>query len=214
MNADKEEIALYYEAKNDKVRKRLGIKGGFYWRTAKKLSVAISRGVVAMDDAGFDEEDFKKPVRVNLPIVNDLPPEGVFDTEFCNRYEKGGEDGITMIFIAPSPSVQDKPASTDNTNVNGENMAEIEDNMLLPISGQELPIRWLAQHGSGKPVTHFHGKNFRHYISHELKNCLLLLPWLFPTTQSCSTRWRFATFTNWYATQTKFSLIPLIPVWG
>ncbi|HFP5519036.1 TPA: 3'-5' exoribonuclease [Escherichia coli] len=154
MSTDKEEIALYYEAKNDKVRKRLGIKGGFYWRTAKKLSVAISRGVVAMDDAGFDEEDFKKPVRVNLPIVNDLPPEGVFDTEFCNRYEKGGEDGITMIFIAPSPSVQDKPASTDNTNVNGEDMAEIEDNMLLPISGQELPIRWLAQHGSGKPITH------------------------------------------------------------
>ncbi|EJH6909590.1 3'-5' exoribonuclease [Escherichia coli] len=154
MSADKEEIALYYEAKNDKVRKRLGIKGGFYWRTAKKLSVAISRGVVAMDDAGFDEEDFKKPVRVHLPVVNDLPPEGVFDTEFCNRYEKGGEDGITMVLIAPSPSVQDKPASTDNTNVNGEDMAEIEENMLLPVSGQELPIRWLAQRGSEKPVTH------------------------------------------------------------
>ncbi len=26
--------------------------------------------------------------------------------------------------------------------------------MLLPVSGQELPIRWLAQHGSEKPVTH------------------------------------------------------------
>ena len=154
MSTDKEEIALYYEAKNDKVRKRLGIKGGFYWRTAKKLSIAISRGVVAMDDAGFDKEDFKKPVRVHLPVVNDLPPEGVFDTEFCNRYEKGGEDGITMVLIAPSPSVQDKPASTDNTNVNGEDMAEIEENMLLPVSGQELPIRWLAQRGSEKPVTH------------------------------------------------------------
>ncbi|EFB8840805.1 3'-5' exoribonuclease [Escherichia coli] len=154
MSADKEEIALYYEAKNDKVRKRLGIKGGFYWRTSKKLSVAISRGVVAMDDAGFDEEDFKKPVRVNLPVVNDLPPEGVFDTEFCNRYEKGGEDGITMVLIAPSPSVQDKPASTDNTNVNGEDMTEVEENMLLPVSGQEVAIRWLAQHGSEKPVTH------------------------------------------------------------
>ncbi|EFY8377089.1 exodeoxyribonuclease VIII, partial [Shigella sonnei] len=81
-------------------------------------------------------------------------PEGVFDTEFCNRYEKGGEDGITMVFIASSPSVQDKPASTDNTNVNGEDMTEIEENMLLPVSGQELPIRWLAQHGSEKPVTH------------------------------------------------------------
>ncbi|EFC2459533.1 exonuclease, partial [Escherichia coli] len=77
-----------------------------------------------------------------------------FDTEFCNRYEKGGEDGITMVFIAPSPSVQEKPASTDNTNVNGEDMTEIEENMLLPVSGQELPIRWLAQHGSEKPVTH------------------------------------------------------------
>ncbi|HDQ6893129.1 TPA: 3'-5' exoribonuclease [Escherichia coli O174:H8] len=154
MSTDKEEFALYCEAKNDKVRKRLGIKGGFYWTTAKKLSVAISRCVVAMDEAGYDADDFKKPVRVHFPVVNDLPPEGVFDTEFCNRYEKGGEDGITMIFIAPSPSVQDKPASTDNTNVNGEDMAEIEDNMLLPISGQELPIRWLAQHGSEKPVTH------------------------------------------------------------
>ena len=154
MSTDKEEIALYYEAKNDKVRKRLGIKGGFYWAEAKKLSIAISRGAVAIDDAGYDEDDFKKPVRVNLPVVDDLPPEGVFDTEFCNRYEKGGEDGITMVFIAPSSSAQDKPASTDNTNVNGEDMAEIEENMLLPVSGQELPIRWLAQRGSEKPVTH------------------------------------------------------------
>ncbi|HBB7276519.1 TPA: 3'-5' exoribonuclease, partial [Escherichia coli] len=45
-------------------------------------------------------------------------------------------------------------ASTDNTNVNGEDMTEIEENMLLPVSGQELPIRWLAQHSSEKPVTH------------------------------------------------------------
>lgn len=154
MSTDKQVYPLYYEAKNDKVRKRLGIKGGFYWAEAKKLSIAISRGAVAIDDAGYDEDDFKKPVRVNLPVVDDLPPEGVFDTEFCNRYEKGGEDGITMVFIAPSPSAQGKPASTDNTNVNGEDMTEIEENMLLPISGQELPIRWLAQHGSEKPVTH------------------------------------------------------------
>ncbi|RRL03884.1 exonuclease [Escherichia coli] len=154
MSTDKEEFALYCEAKNDKVRKRLGIKGGFYWTTAKKLSVAISRCITAMDDNDYDEDDFKKPVRVNLPVVDDLPPEGVFDTEFCNRYEKGGKDGITMTFIGPSPSVQDKPASTDNTNINGEAMTEIEESMLLPVSGQELPIRWLAQHGSEKPVTH------------------------------------------------------------
>ncbi|ENN7399417.1 hypothetical protein ACAI28_000004 [Escherichia coli] len=124
MSTDKEEFALYCEAKNDKVRKRLGIKGGFYWSTEKKLSVAISRCIAAMDDAGYDEDDFKKPVRVHLPVVNDLPPEGVFDTEFCNRYEKGGEDGITMVYIAPSPSAQDKPASTDNTS--GEDAATVQ----------------------------------------------------------------------------------------
>ncbi len=154
MSTDKEEFALYCEAKNDKVRKRLGIKGGFYWTTAKKLSVAISRCITAMDDNDYDEDDFKKPVRVHLPVVNDLPPEGVFDTEFCNRYEKGGEDGITMVLIAPSPSIQDKPANTDNTNVNGEDMTEVEESMLLPVSGQEVAIRWLAQHGSEKPITH------------------------------------------------------------
>ncbi|WP_242490337.1 exonuclease [Shigella boydii] len=147
-------VSWQHYPKNDKVRKRQGIKGGFYWTTAKKLSVAISRCITAMDDNDYDEDDFKKPVRVNLPVVDDLPPEGVFDTEFCNRYEKGGKDGITMTFIGPSPSVQDKSASTDNTNINGEDMTEIEESMLLPVSGQELPIRWLAQHGSEKPVTH------------------------------------------------------------
>jgi len=57
-----------------------------------------------------------------------------------------------MILIAPS--VPDKPASTDNTNVNGEDMAKIEENMLLTVSGQILPVRWLAQHNSEKPLTH------------------------------------------------------------
>ncbi|HHV0206645.1 TPA: RecE family exodeoxyribonuclease [Escherichia coli] len=129
MNADKEEIALYYEAKNDKVRKRLGIKGGFYWRTAKKLSVAISRGVAAMDDAGFDEEDFKKPIRVHLPVVNDLPPEGVFDTEFCNRYEKGSNDGITMMAIPFDDNINGEDATTagdDNDNLDGTIPDDVE----------------------------------------------------------------------------------------
>ncbi|HAO9143211.1 3'-5' exoribonuclease [Escherichia coli] len=118
MSTDKQDFALYYEAKNDKVRKRLGIKAVFFWTTARKLSVAVSRCIAAMDDAGYDEEDFKKPVRVNLPVVDDLPPEGVFDTEFCNRYEKGGQDGITMLPV--SSTSRDEKNKTTNTNVNGE----------------------------------------------------------------------------------------------
>ncbi len=149
--------------KNDKVRKRLGIKGGFLLAHSKKNYRLQYHAVLSqwtMQD--LTKRIFKKPVRVHLPVVNDLPPEGVFDTEFCNRYEKGGEDGITMVLIAPSPSVQDKPASTDNTNVNGEDMTEIEENMLLPVSGQILPVRWLAQHGSEKTDhTRFAGRTTR-----------------------------------------------------
>ncbi|ENL4931055.1 hypothetical protein AB5G38_004962, partial [Salmonella enterica subsp. enterica serovar Teko] len=104
MSENKEDFALHCPVKNEEARKRLGIKAGFFWTTAKKLSVAVSRCIAAMDDKGYDEEDFKKPVRVNLPVINDLPPEGVFDTEFCNRYEKGGEDGKTMILIPGAAS--------------------------------------------------------------------------------------------------------------
>ncbi|EMG9444080.1 PD-(D/E)XK nuclease-like domain-containing protein [Escherichia coli] len=116
MSTDKQVYPLYYEAKNDKVRKRLGIKGGFFWTEAKKLSIAISRGITAMDDAGYDEEDFKKPVRVHLPVVDDLPPEGVFDTEFCNRYEKCGEDGITMIPVRSGSDSDENTSSGEDKN--------------------------------------------------------------------------------------------------
>ncbi|EIX8997410.1 exodeoxyribonuclease VIII [Salmonella enterica] len=174
MSENKEDFALHCLVKNEEARKRLGIKAGFFWTTAKKLSVAISRCIAAMDDKGYDEDDFKKPVRVNVPVVNDLPPEGVFDTEFCNRYEKGGEDGKTMMLIpgaAPADQFHeqmaadddassdtastDTPADSDDTagdplpayayNVNGELMSEVEKDMSQPVSGLALPLRYLAQ---------------------------------------------------------------------
>lgn len=82
-----------------------------------------------MDDAGYDEDDFKKPVRVNFPVVNDLPPEGVFDTEFCNRYEKGGNDGITMMAIPFDDNINGEDATTagdDNDNLDGTIPDDVE----------------------------------------------------------------------------------------
>ncbi|ENY4074258.1 exodeoxyribonuclease VIII [Salmonella enterica] len=117
MSENKEDFALHCLVKNEEARKRLGIKAGFFWTTAKKLSVAVSRCIAAMDDKGYDEDDFKKPVRVNLPVVGDLPPEGVFDTEFCNRYEKGGEDGKTMM---PIPGAASGGTDTEEDSDNDE----------------------------------------------------------------------------------------------
>ncbi|EIZ2335014.1 PD-(D/E)XK nuclease-like domain-containing protein [Salmonella enterica] len=133
-----------------------------------------------MDDRGYDEDDFKKPVRVNVPVVNDLPPEGVFDTEFCNRYEKGGEDGKTMMLIPGAvPADQFHGESVENTavtndtpatdtitdsddtagdplpayayNVNGELMKDVEKEMSQPVAGLSLPLRFLAQCNSDSP---------------------------------------------------------------
>ncbi|HGB3111415.1 TPA: exodeoxyribonuclease VIII [Salmonella enterica subsp. enterica serovar Aberdeen] len=174
MSENKEDFALHCLVKNEEARKRLGIKAGFFWTTAKKLSVAISRCIAAMDDKGYDEDDFKKPVRVNLPAIGDLPPEGVFDTEFCNRYEKGGEDGKTMMLIPGAvPADQfheqmaadddasidtasmDTPADSDNTagdplpayayNVNGEPMADVEKSMFHPVATLSERHRILSQ---------------------------------------------------------------------
>ncbi|ECZ6617468.1 PD-(D/E)XK nuclease-like domain-containing protein [Salmonella enterica] len=174
MSENKEDFALHCPVKNEEARKRLGIKAGFFWTTAKKLSVAVSRCIAAMDDKGYDEDDFKKPVRVNLPVVNDLPPEGVFDTEFCNRYEKGGDDGKTMMLIPGAvPADQfheqmaadddasndtastDTPADSNNTagdplpayayNVNGELMSDVEKEMLQPVASMDERHRILSQ---------------------------------------------------------------------
>lgn len=182
MSNDKEDFALHCPVKNEDARKRLGIKAGFFWTTAKKLSVAVSRCIAAMDDKGYDEDDFKKPVRVNLPAIGDLPPEGVFDTEFCNRYEKGGEDGKTMMLIPGAvPADQfhgeaventavtsDTPANdtvtdSDDTagdplpayayNVNGELMSDVEKDMTQSVSGKSFAVRFRANWKQPQCVT-------------------------------------------------------------
>ncbi|EEN9966362.1 exonuclease VIII [Salmonella enterica subsp. enterica] len=174
MSENKEDFALHCPVKNEEARKRLGIKAGFFWTTAKKLSVAVSRCIAAMDDKGYDEDDFKKPVRVNFPFVNDLPPEGVFDTEFCNRYEKGGQDSITMVLIPGAvpadpfhgEAVEDTAVTSDTPvtapgtdsddtgsaplpayayNVNGEPMEDVEKEMLQPVASMDERHRILSQ---------------------------------------------------------------------
>ncbi|EIK8862445.1 exodeoxyribonuclease VIII [Salmonella enterica] len=104
MSIKQEEYLFYYKVKNESARKRLGFKAGFFWCTAKKQSLALSRGELAMDAAGFDEADFARPVRVHFPVENDIPPEGVFDTKFCENREPGGEDGKTLTLIPGAAS--------------------------------------------------------------------------------------------------------------
>ncbi|EBY7426076.1 TPA: DNA breaking-rejoining protein [Salmonella enterica subsp. enterica serovar Cremieu] len=177
MTVKQEEYSFYYKVKNESARKRLGFKAGFHWCTAKKQSLALSRGELAMDAAGFDEADFAKPVRVNMPIENDLPPEGVFDIKFCENREIGA-DGKTLVLIpgvAASASTSDEKAEevasateTDDTaatntetdelptyayNVNGELMSDVEKDMTQSVSGKSFAVRFRANWKQPQCVT-------------------------------------------------------------
>ncbi|EHR2381624.1 TPA: exonuclease VIII [Salmonella enterica] len=163
MSIKQEEYSFYYKVKNESARKRLGFKAGFFWCTAKKQSLALSRGELAMDAAGFDEADFARPVRVHFPVENDIPPEGVFDTKFCENREPGGEDGKTLTLI-PGAASAVKSDETERADGPGTPAGEngIQESHNPPANPQltvvaTLPFRHrvLAQYiGEGEYVYH------------------------------------------------------------
>ncbi len=59
------------------------------WFTAATKSRAALMLDVALEDAGIETgrgKDYGKPIRTDMPIVNDLPEEGAVCFEFCKRY--------------------------------------------------------------------------------------------------------------------------------
>ncbi|ELW3243077.1 hypothetical protein QMI72_004741 [Salmonella enterica] len=163
MSIKQEEYSFYYKVKNESARKRLGFKAGFFWCTAKKQSLALSRGELAMDAAGFDEADFARPVRVHFPVENDIPPEGVFDTKFCENREPGGEDGKTLTLIpgAASAVKSDETELADSAGTpTGENGIQESHNppanpQLTVVATLPFRHRVLAQYiGDGEYLYH------------------------------------------------------------
>lgn len=112
MTVKQKNFSYALPAKNEGARKRIGFDTGFFWCNDETPSFAEARLTLAIRDAGYDAGDFKKPVRVNMPVENDLPPEGVFDTKFCANRKIGGADGKTLVLIpgAASAGTSDEKA--------------------------------------------------------------------------------------------------------
>ncbi|MGC8159528.1 3'-5' exoribonuclease domain-containing protein [Salmonella enterica] len=113
MSNNKTEYSYYIKVKNESARKRLGFPFAFWWKTDNSETAALARLTVSMLDAGFEPTDFAKPVRVNFPVVNELPPEGSFDTTLCQKYELGGEDGKTFMLIPGTPATDAHDEKTE-----------------------------------------------------------------------------------------------------
>ncbi|MFG1127964.1 RecE family exodeoxyribonuclease [Salmonella enterica subsp. enterica serovar Aberdeen] len=113
MSNNNTEYSYYIKVKNESARKRLGFPFAFWWKTESSEAAATARLAVSMLDAGFEPTDFAKPVRVNFPVVNELPPEGSFDTTFSQKYELGGEDGKTLTLIPGAPATDAHDEKTE-----------------------------------------------------------------------------------------------------
>ncbi|EEG6607164.1 hypothetical protein G3K90_004415 [Salmonella enterica] len=78
---------------------------------------------LAIKDAGFKRSDFFKPVRVDHLVVDDMPPEGVFDTAFCDRY-KLAENGKSWLLPAAKPESVDASAGENTDSVSEQQKDE------------------------------------------------------------------------------------------
>lgn len=97
-------------------------KSLFCWFSAKSDSRAEREILNILEDNGIDVgrgADYQLPLRTNWLVVDDLPEESTLDAAWCERYELGGEDGLTWHKIVAETSVptpENTPA--DNTTEN------------------------------------------------------------------------------------------------
>jgi len=72
-----------------KASQKSGKKDAVIWFTAKSAARAALTLDVALEDADIETgrgKDYAKPVRTDMPIVDDLPEEGMIDYTWCERY--------------------------------------------------------------------------------------------------------------------------------
>lgn len=101
-----------------RAKQKYNQKSLFVWFSADSDKKAQNKLPYLMDEAGINEEYFFKPIRTNLPVVDELPPEGVFDSEFPQRFTH--DANTNDWFPANSNDDQsqtEETASTDSSSI-------------------------------------------------------------------------------------------------
>ncbi|QLP48863.1 exonuclease [Klebsiella michiganensis] len=127
-------------------------KNLFCWFPAKSDSRAERKILDILEDAEIDVgrgADHQLPIRTNWHIVDDLPDEGILDETWCDRYELGGEDGLTWQKIA-APVVEEATEATeteDATNaVESDEEYANDKNALFSVATMPFRTQLLAQY--------------------------------------------------------------------
>ena len=120
--------------------------------TAKKLSVAISAALPQWMTTIMMKTTLKNPSASICPLLTTFRQKACLilnSATAMKRRERWHHNDI----YRPFPSVQDKPASTDNTSINGEAMTEIEEHASACLrSGTAHSLACSTR--QRKPVTH------------------------------------------------------------
>lgn len=118
-------------------------KSLFCWFPAKSDSRAEREILNILEDAGISVgrgADHQLPIRTHWFIVDDLPEEAVLDDTWCDRYELGGEDGITWGKItSPKPEEATEEPTPEE---------DADDAALYPLATLPFRTQLLAQYVS------------------------------------------------------------------
>lgn len=102
-------------------------KSLFCWFSAKSDSRAKRKILDILEDAEINVgrgASHQLPIRTNWLIVDDLPEEGVLDDTWCDRYELGGEDGLTWQKIVAPAAAEPQPSSKPENDISPANSDE------------------------------------------------------------------------------------------
>ncbi|EPU6122898.1 3'-5' exoribonuclease domain-containing protein [Klebsiella pneumoniae] len=102
-------------------------KSLFCWFSAKSDSRAERKILDILEDAEISVgrgASHQLPIRTNWLIVDDLPEEGVLDDTWCDRYELGGEDGLTWQKIVAPAAAEPQPSCKPENDISPANSDE------------------------------------------------------------------------------------------
>ncbi|PXM00609.1 exonuclease [Klebsiella variicola] len=102
-------------------------KSLFCWFSAKSDSRAERKILDILEDAEINVgrgASHQLPIRTNWLVVDDLPEEGVLDDTWCDRYELGGEDGLTWQKIVAPAAAEPQPSSKPENDISPANSDE------------------------------------------------------------------------------------------
>ncbi|HCU2164316.1 TPA: 3'-5' exoribonuclease [Klebsiella quasipneumoniae] len=163
-------------------------KSLFCWFSAKSDSRAERKILDILEDAEINVgrgASHQLPIRTNWLIVDDLPEEGVLDDTWCDRYELGGEDGLTWQKIVAPAAAEPQPSSKPENDISPANSDEEDysnnEEALFNLAEMSFRTQLLAQYMADERHVYHISIPHRNHLSamemdtdnHSVQNLLL-----------------------------------------